>query len=113
MIKFQPVLIFLLFFACVFMYIRKPSGHDREVQRLERDIARRQRAIDSAYHVIRLSQQREIALKLRYNALEHSRQQAEQNTDKWRKRYEIEKNSRPVPYNDAELDSILSAWYGR
>lgn len=111
--KLQPVLIFILVLACVFMYIRKPSGHDREIQRLKRDIKKRQKAIDSAYQVIQLGNQREIALKLRYNALEQSRKEAEQNTNKWRKRYEIEKNSRPVPYNDAELDSLLTAWYGR
>lgn len=95
------------------MYIRKPSGHDREIQMLERDIKKREKLIDSAYQVIQLGNQREIALKLRYNALEQSRREAEQNTNKWRKRYENEKNSRPVPYNDAELDSILTAWYGR
>lgn len=95
------------------MYIRKPSGHDREIQRLEREKARLYRGLDSAYQVIPLGNQREIALRLRYEASEHSRKEAEQNTNKWRKRYEIEKNSRPVPYNDAELDSILTAWYGR
>ena len=111
--KLQPVLIFILVLACVFMYIRKPSGHDQEIERLERDIKKREKLIDSAYQVIQLGNQREIDLRRDIEASEHSRKEAEQNTNKWRKRYEIEKNSRPMPYNDAELDSILKAWYGR
>jgi len=95
------------------MYIRKPSGHDQQIERLERDIKKRQKAIDSAYQVIESSSKREQVLRRDIEALEHSRKEAEQNTNKWRKRYENEKNSRPVPYTDAELDSILTAWYGR
>ena len=111
--KLQPVLIFVLFFACVFMFIRKPSGHDREMQRLERDIAKRQKALDSAYHVIRLSQEREIALKLRYGLLQASNQKNEQEAEKNLKLYYDEKKRKTGLLSDVAYDSILNSLYPR
>lgn len=111
--RLTSILLAIALIGSLFLYFNKPSGHDQEIQRLEKENQKIRHRLDSANQLINLSLQREIALRLRYEALEHSRQEAEHNTDKWRKRYENEKNSRPVPYTDAELDSLLTAWYGR
>lgn len=95
------------------MYLRKPSGHDREIKRLEMDIARRQRAVDSAYHVIRLSQEREIALKLRYGLLQASNQKNEQEAEKNLKLYYNERKKKTPILSDASYDSILNNLFPR
>ena len=109
--KLQPVLIFILVIACVFMYIRKPSGHDREIQRLERDIKKRQKAIDSAYQVIQLGNQREIALKLRYSLLQASNRKNEQEAEKNLKLYLNEKKRKTGILTDAAYDSVLNSLF--
>jgi len=111
--KAQPVIIFILFVACLVMYLRTPSGHKQEIDRLERQVKKINMKLDSCKEVIRDSQEREIALKLRYEVSERGRLEASKDTDKWRKRYEYEKNRPVVRYNDVQLDSILTAWYGR
>jgi len=111
--KAQPVIIFILFVAFVVMYLRTPSGHKQEIERLEHQVKRINTSLDSCKEIIRDSQEREIALRLRYEASERGRLEAGKDTDKWRKRYEYEKNKPVVRYNDAQLDSILTAWYGR
>jgi len=111
--KLQPIIIFVLFVAFVVMYLRTPSGHKQEIERLERQVKRINTSLDSCKIVIRESRYREIALRLRYEASERARLEAGKDTDKWRKRYEYEKNKPIVRYNDVQLDSILTAWYGR
>lgn len=111
--KLQPVLIFILVLSCVFMYIRKPSGHDREIQRLERDIKKRQKAIDSAYQVIQLGNQREIALKLRYSLLQASNRKNEQEANKYLKMYYNERNKKTPILSDVDYDSVLNSLFTR
>ena len=111
--KLQPVLIFILVLACVFMYIRKPSGHQQEIERLERDIKKRQKAIDSAYQVIQLGNQREIALKLRYSLLQASNQKNEQEANKYLKMYYNERNKKTPILSDIAYDSVLNSLFPR
>ena len=93
------------------MYIRKPSGHQQEIERLERDIKKRQKAIDSAYQVIQLGNQREIALKLRYSLLQASNQKNEQEAEKNLKLYYDEKKRKTGIITDASYDSVLNSLY--
>ena len=111
--KLQPVLIFILIVACLVMYLRTPSGYKQEIERLNTEIKKRKNTIDSANIVIRDSRYREIAIRLQYEASERGRLEEGKDTDKWRKRYEHEKNKPVMRYNDVQLDSILTAWYGR
>lgn len=111
--KLQPVLIFILVIACVFMYIRKPSGHQQEIERLERDIKKREKLIDSAYHVIQLGNQREIALKLRYSLLQASNRKNEQEANKYLKMYYNERNKKTPILSDVAYDSVLNSLFPR
>ena len=95
------------------MYIRKPSGHQQEIERLERDIKKREKLIDSAYQVIQLANQREIALKLRYSLLQASNQKNEQEANKYLKMYYNERNKKTPILSDAAYDSVLNSLFPR
>lgn len=93
------------------MYIRRPSGHDQQIQRLERDIKKREKLLDSAYQVIQLGNQREIALKVRYSLLQASNQKNEQEAEKNLKLYYDEKKRKTGLLTDAAYDSVLNSLY--
>lgn len=111
--KLQPVLIFILVLACVFMYIRKPSGHQQEIERLEKDIKKREKAIDSAYQVIRLGNQREIALKLRNSLQDQRIRETTQEAKKYLKMYHNERIKKTPILSDDGYDSVLNSLFPR
>jgi hypothetical protein len=113
MTKLQPVLIFILIVACLVMYLRTPSGHKQEIERLNTEIKKRQNTIDSANHVISLSQEREIALRLQYTLLQASSQKAIQEAERYLKLYQNERKRKTPILSDASYDSILSVLYPR
>jgi len=111
--KAQPVIIFILFVACLVMYLRTPSGHKQEIERLNREIKKRENSIDSAKHVIRLSQEREIALKLRYSSLQASSQKATQEAERYLKLYQNEKKRKTGILPDSSYTAIIDGLYPR
>lgn len=113
MIKLQPVLIFILFTACVFMYVRKPSGHNREIEMLEMDIKKRQKAIDSANQVIKLSIQREIALRLRSGLQDERIREVTQEANKNLKLYLNEKKRKTGILTDSLYTATIDSLYSR
>jgi uncharacterized ion transporter superfamily protein YfcC len=111
--KAQPVIIFILFVAFVVMYLHTPSGHKQEIDRLNREIKKREKALDSANIVIRDSRYREMALKARYSLQEQRTTKAIQEAEKNLKLYQNEKKRKTPILNDASYDSILSVLYPR
>jgi hypothetical protein len=111
--KAQPVIIFILFVAFVVMYLRTPSGHKQEIERLNREINKREKALDSANIVIRDSRYREIALKLRYSSLQASSQKATQEAERYLKLYKNEKKRKTGILSDSSYTAIIDSLYTR
>jgi len=108
----QPILILVLLILLCFLWLRKQEPTEEQIL-LKQEREALLKIIQRKDVLIKRSEIREKAFREQYEAADKARLEASQLTDKWRKRYEIEKNSRPVAYSDHQLDSILTAWYGR
>lgn len=111
--QFQTIAIMVLAVVIVIMYITRPSGHDQRIKDLDNQIELLMKVNKKQAEFLKESAVREGVLRADYEASEARRIEAGKNTDKWRKRYESEKNKPVHLYNDVQLDSILTAWYGR
>lgn len=111
--RLTSILLAIALIGSIFLYFSKPSGHDQEIQRLERENKKISNRLDSAYQVIRLSNQREIALKLRSGLQDERIKELTQEANKNLKLYLNEKKRKTGILTDSLYTATIDSLYAR
>lgn len=111
--RLTSILLAIALIGSIFLYFSKPSGHDQDIQRLERENQKIRHRLDSANQVIKLSLQREIALRLRNSLQDERIREVTQEANKNLKLYLNEKKRKTGILTDSLYTSIIDSLYAR
>lgn len=109
--RLTSILLAIALIGSLFLYFNKPSGHDREILRLEKENQNIRHRLDSANRVINLSLQREIALRLRYDLVNKELIKRTSEVNDWTIKYHSQRKQKTGILSDKKYDSTLNALY--
>lgn len=111
--RLTSILLAIALIGSIFLYFNTPSGHDQEIQRLQKENKHIRKGLDSANQVINLSLQREIALRLRSGLQDERIKEVTQEANKNLKLYLNEKKRKTGILTDSLYTATIDSLYSR
>jgi len=103
------LLVIALAVALVLMYLHKPSGHDRELKRLEVHYKNQIDSLQNSYEYL-LRKKDSAAFQL-FKRTQENANRMEAESIIWKRLYEAQKKRKTAILNSGSYDSILTVLY--